>query len=192
MPSNWRARRGRQALQVPDHLRRGDHDCRSRAGGTGRTAGHAPGGRAESPSSGVTWAGGCRATRRPRGRAPVNRPVPGSAPLVATSAVSSSRRVTLTEAGSGGRETWRWPRRGRRASPPSVRPCGVRCAQPNRAAPTRKHSSRCLPDHSRSLPSGAVESFLMRSSIGSMFSATASSSIALSSANDPAPLPVPA
>jgi hypothetical protein len=39
------------------------------------------------------------------------------------------------------------------------------------------------------LPSGAVESFFMRSSIGSMFSATASSSIALSSANDPGASP---
>ncbi|MBB5858338.1 hypothetical protein HDA45_008425 [Amycolatopsis umgeniensis] len=72
---------------------------------------------------------------------------------------------------------------------PSVRPWGERSDQPNRAAPTRKHSSRCLLDHCRSLPGGAVELFRCRSSIGSMFSATASSSIALSSAKDPGASP---
>ena len=148
-----------------------------------------PAGKTESPSRGVIRSAEMSSDSAPTSDSTVSRPVPGSAPLVDTTAVSSSRSMISTLAGN------------RRAGniavaipiptsqSPSACPCGERFAQPKRVAPTWKHSSRCLLDHCRSLPGGAVELFLRRSSIGSMFSATANSSIALSSAKDPGASP---
>jgi hypothetical protein len=148
-----------------------------------------PGGSAESPSLGVTRSGAMSSDSAPTRDMTVSRPVPGSAPLVVTSAVSSASRVISTVAGkrSAGNIAVAVPRP--TSQSPSVCPRGERCAQPNRAAPIWKHSSRCLLDHCRSLPGGAAELFRMRSSIGSMPSSTASSSIALSNAKDPGASP---
>ncbi len=119
----------------------------------------------------------------------VSRPVPGSAPLVRTSAVSSALSVISTVAGnrSAGNIAVAVPMP--TSQSPSTRPRGDRLAQPNRRAPMSKHSSRCLLDHCRSLPGGAVELFRLRSWMGSIFNATASSSMALSSANEPGASP---
>src|SRR5258708_39946431 len=85
-----------------------------------------PGGRAESPSSGVTRAGGMSSDSAPTRESTVSRPVPGSAPLVATSAVPPRRGVTL--AAPGQRAAGNMPRAQPMPTgqPPSAAPGGVR------------------------------------------------------------------
>ena len=148
-----------------------------------------PGGSAESPRCGVIRSAGMSSDSAPTRDNTVSRPVPGSAPLVRTSAVSSALSVMSTDAGkrSAGNIATATPVP--TSHSPSVCPRLPRPAQPNRCAPMRKHSSRCLLDHCRSCPGGAIELFRCRSSIGSMPSASASSSIALSRANEPGASP---